>query len=131
MNALPITTLYAGLLAFVLLWLSIAVIGHRRRAKVSLGTGEDKGLLQATRAHANFCEYTPLCLILLALLEASGSGAWLLHGLGVLLVAGRVTHGIGLMHQPGSFRLRQVGMLATFTVLIAGGGVLVARGLLG
>jgi uncharacterized protein len=131
MNALPVTGLYAGLLAFVLLWLSIAVIGHRRRARVSLGTGEDKGLLQATRAHGNFCEYTPFCLILLALLEAGGASAWLLHGLGLLLLVGRVAHGAGLMHQPKSFLLRQVGMLATFTVLGLGGLVLAARSLLG
>lgn len=131
MNALPITALYAGLLVFVLLWLSIAVIGHRRRARVSLGTGEDKELLQATRAHANFCEYTPFCLILLALLELGGTVPWLLHALGLLLLAGRIAHGVGLMHQQGSFRLRQFGMLGTFTVLILGGAMLVARFLLG
>ncbi len=130
MNALPVTGLYAGLLAFVLLWLSIAVIGHRRRARVSLGTGEDKGLLQASRAHANFCEYTPFCLILLGLLEAGGASAWLLHGLGLLLLGGRIAHGAGLMHQPKSFLLRQIGMLATFTVLGVGGVVLVVRSLL-
>ncbi|MBB3899900.1 MAPEG family protein [Roseococcus suduntuyensis] len=131
MSALPITALYAGLLAFVLLWLSIAVIGHRRRSRVSLGTGEDKALLQATRAHANFCEYTPFGLILLALLEAGGTAGWMLHALGLLLLAGRLAHGVGLMHQKGSIRLRQVGMLCTFTVLILGGAMLVAQGLLG
>jgi len=131
MNALPITALYAGLLAFVLLWLSIAVIGHRRRAGVALGTGDDKGLLQATRAHANFCEYAPFGLIMLGLLEAGGTGAWLLHGLGLLLLGGRIAHGIGLMHQPGSFRLRQIGMFATFAVLVLGGAALVAGSLLG
>lgn len=130
MIALPVTSLYAGLLAFVLLWLSIAVIGHRRRARVSLGTGEDKGLLQATRAHGNFIEYTPFCLILLALLEAGGSAGWLLHALGLLLLAGRVAHGVGLMHQPKSFLLRQLGMAATFTVLGLGGALLVARSFL-
>lgn len=129
MNALPVTGLYAGLLAFVLLWLSIAVIVHRRRARVSLGTGEDKGLLQAARAHANFCEYAPLCLIMLGLLEAGGAAALLLHGLGLLLLVGRITHGAGLMHQPKSFLLRQIGMLATFTVLILGGAMLVVRSL--
>jgi hypothetical protein len=130
MNALPVTSLYAGLLAFVLLWLSMAVIGHRRRTRVLLGVSEDRGLLQATRAHGNFAEYAPLCLILLALLEVDGSWPWLLHALGVLLVGGRVAHGAGLMHQPNSFRLRQVGMLATFLVLGLGGAVLVVRGVL-
>lgn len=130
MTALPVTSLYAGLLAFVLLWLSVVVIGHRRRSRVSLGAGQDEGLLQATRAHGNFIEYTPFCLILLALLEASGSAAWLLHALGLLLLAGRVAHGVGLMHQPNSFLLRQLGMAATFTVLGLGGALLVAHGFL-
>jgi uncharacterized protein len=131
MSALPITGLYAGLLAFVLLWLSVVVIGHRRRARVSLGTGEDTGLLQATRAHANFGEYAPLCLILVALLEAAGASALLLHVLGLLLLGGRIAHGVGLMHQPKSFLLRQIGMMATFTVLAVGGAVLVVRSVLG
>lgn len=131
MPPLPVTGLYAGLLAFVLLWLSVAVIRNRRRARVALGTGEDKGLLRATRAHGNFCEYTPLCLILLGLLEAGGLSAWMLHALGLLLLAGRISHGIGLMHQEGSFLLRQVGMMATFAVLVLGGAGLVVRSLPG
>jgi len=131
MIALPVTGLYAGLLAFVLLWLSIAVIGHRRRARVALGTGEDKALLAASRAHGNFTEYAPFCLILLALLEADGAPAWLLHPLGLLLLGGRIAHGIGLMHQQGSFRLRQIGMMGTFTVLGVAGAMLVARFVLG
>lgn len=131
MNALPVTSLYAGLLAFVLLWLSIEVIRNRRRSRVSLGTGEDKALLAASRAHGNFTEYAPLCLILLALLEAGGTAGWMLHALGLMLVAGRIAHGLGLIYQKGSFRLRQVGMLGTFTVLILGGALLVVRGALG
>jgi hypothetical protein len=126
MTPLPITSFYAALLAGLLVWLSIRVIGERRRARIAVGTGEDQGLLRASRAQANFVEYVPMALILVALLEAAGTGPFLLHALGVALLGGRVVHGLGIVRQPEDFRLRQIGMSLTFGVLIAGAALLLA-----
>jgi uncharacterized membrane protein YecN with MAPEG domain len=127
MAPLYVTSLYAALLGFVLLWLSIRVIGHRRRARVAIGTGEDQGLLRASRAQGNFVEYVPMALILLALLEISGASALMLHALGAGLLGGRVAHGIGIAQQPENLKLRQIGMALTFGVLGAGSALLLLR----
>ena len=44
------------------------------------------------RRHANFIEYVPLALILIALLEMQAVTAWAIHGLCVTLIVGRAMH---------------------------------------
>jgi uncharacterized membrane protein YecN with MAPEG domain len=127
MTALPVTSFYAAPLALLLVWLSIRVIQNRVRARVAIGLGEDEALLRASRAQANFIEYVPMALILLALLEASGASALLLHALGAGLLAGRLAHGIGIAQMPENLRLRQIGMALTFGVLGAGAALLLLR----
>jgi uncharacterized protein len=62
----PATALWAALLAPVCLWLSMRVIGQRRRARIAIGTGGDPALERAMRAQANFAEYVPFALVLMA-----------------------------------------------------------------
>ncbi len=66
---MPITAFYAALLAVLFLVLSFRVIGVRRGQRVEIGDGGDKELLRRMRVHANFAEYVPLALVLLALAE--------------------------------------------------------------
>lgn len=112
-----ITPVYAALLALVFLVLSVRVIRVRRGAKIALGDGEDKTLLSRTRAHGNFAEYTPLALVLILMVEMQGGPGWLIHGLGVLLLAGRIAHPWGLTREPKDFRGRVAGMMMTFFAL--------------
>ena len=93
---MPITAMYAGLLAIVLIVLSFRVIGVRRAEKISLGDGANRDLLSRIRAHANFTEYTPMALILIGLLESLKGPAPAVHGLGAALVLGRVAHAYAL-----------------------------------
>ncbi len=116
--ALTVTPIYAGLLGLLLVWLSVAVILHRLRARVSVGDGADKGLAKAIRVQANFTEYAPLGLILLAISELQGAPVLALHGLGGLLLAGRVLHAVGYGRTPQIVGLRQLGMGLTFTMLV-------------
>ena len=94
---LPATSLYAGLLGLMLVLLSALVIRVRIRARVSLGDGGDDALVRAIRAQANFAEYTPMALVLIALAEIQGAPGWVIHLLGLTLLAGRVAHAVGLM----------------------------------
>lgn len=112
------TTLWAALLAPVCLWLSLRVIGERRRAGVAIGWGGDPALERAVRAQGNFAEYVPFALVLLALAEAGGTPGWVIHPLGAALLAGRIAHGWGIVRQPEDFRFRVGGMAATFSVII-------------
>lgn len=116
---LIITGLYAGLLGLVFLFLSIQVIKFRRKHMISLGDGDNADLQKATRAHANFSEYTPLCLVLLLVAELTSQADIFLHVCGALLVYGRVAHAYGLVTKTGASMGRISGMLATFAVLLA------------
>ena len=111
------TAFWAALLAPVYLWLSVRVIRLRRGAGVSIGTGGDAALERAMRAQANFAEYVPFALVLLALAEAGGTPGWIIHPLGAALPAGRIAHGMGIVRQPEDFRFRVGGMVATFSVI--------------
>lgn len=113
------TTLWAALLAPVCLWLSLRVIGERRRAGVAIGAGDDLVLERAIRAQGNFAEYVPFALVLLALAEAGGTPGWVIHPLGAALLAGRIAHGWGIVRQPEDYRFRVGGMMATFAVIAA------------
>jgi uncharacterized membrane protein YecN with MAPEG domain len=84
---------------------------------VPIGTGGDAALERAVRAQANFSEYVPFALVLLALAEAGGTPGWVIHPLGAALLAGRIAHGAGIMGQPEDFRFRVAGMMATFGVI--------------
>jgi hypothetical protein len=123
---MAITALYAGLLAPLLIFLGVRVIGARRAARVPIGDGGDKALLRAMRVHGNFAEYVPMALILMALAESLATPALILHGLGLALVAGRLSHAYGLSQTKENFRFRTTGMGLTFTVIgLAGAACLI------
>lgn len=131
---MPITALYAGLIALLFLVLSARTIGARRAAKVEIGTatreGEDRELLRRVRVHANCAEYAPIALLLIGLLESLKAAPPLLHGLGAALVIGRVIHAYGLSQSPHNMPLRVGGMVLTLNVIaIAAVGCLWLGGL--
>jgi uncharacterized membrane protein YecN with MAPEG domain len=114
---MPITALYAGLLAPLFIFLSMRVIRRRRGAKVAVGDGGDMALLRRMRVHANFAEYVPFALLLMALAENLGTWPWLLHLLGLVLLAGRVAHAYGVSQPKETFAFRVGGMMATFAMI--------------
>jgi uncharacterized membrane protein YecN with MAPEG domain len=116
-----ITLLYAGISALILLGLSARVVGLRRKHQVGIGTGAVTALERAVRAQANFTEYVPLALLLIALLELNGLDAWMIHGLGAVLVIGRVLHAQGLNRSAGTSAGRFIGTLLTWLVLLVAG----------
>ena len=77
-----IVSLYAALLAFAFVGLSIRTLRLRKRLRIVIGDAGDTSMLRAMRVHANFAEYVPLALVLILLIEAAGGAAWLVHVLG-------------------------------------------------
>ena len=67
---MPITAVYAALLTLLFVFLSGRVIAWRRAQRIEIGDGADKELLRRMRVHANFVEYTPFFLVLMALAES-------------------------------------------------------------
>ena len=111
-------SLYAALLTLLFVALSIRVIRLRRRLQVALGDSGNEPLLRAISVHSNFAEYVPLGLVLLYLVEGQGAHPILLHGLGVCLLIGRLSHAFGVSRANEDYRFRVVGMALTFTTLI-------------
>lgn len=118
-----VTALYAGLLALWFVVLSVRVVNRRGHHKVSLGDGGIAQLQRAIRGHANFSEYVPLALLLLAILELSRFPLYVLHGLGATLVAARLLHGYALSFT-GHFRFGRVAGAGLTFLMIAIAGVL-------
>ena len=115
---MTVTPVYAGLIALFFVFLSFRVIGQRRAVRVALGDGGDRLLMRRSRAHANFAEYVPLTILLMALAELQAHPAWTLHLMGTMLIAGRLTHAFALSREPEVLKLRVVGMSLTFIALI-------------
>ena len=112
-----ITAIYAALLGFLLIFLSARVIAGRRAGGISLGTGGDPLFERRVRAQGNFAEYAPFGLMLLLVLETGGAEAWVLHGLGALLLVGRLLHAYVLAMTAEDGIGRVAGMILTLAML--------------
>ena len=120
---LPITAIYAGLLAIFALVLSARAGGYRGKAQVSILYGDPINweLAQRVRAHQNFLEYVPIILILMGVSELNGAGATMLHSVGALLIVARIAHLVGLKHDNMAHigRLIGAGGTALITLVLA------------
>lgn len=115
--ALPVTALYAGILALWVVFLLFQVVGFRRGEKVALGDGGSDHGQRLIRAHANATETIPLFLILLGLTEGLGAPSYALHLLGGIFTLGRIVHGVHFMKARPGITLRFVGMILTIIAM--------------
>ncbi|PKM21581.1 MAG: hypothetical protein CVV10_08655 [Gammaproteobacteria bacterium HGW-Gammaproteobacteria-14] len=113
-----ITAFYTALLLLLMLALAINVVRWRLKAKVSFGDGGNRDLNAAIRAHGNASEHIPLVVIGLALLEMHGASALAIHGYGATFVLARVIHPLGLMRPRAVNRVRQLGVVLTWLVML-------------
>lgn len=123
MEPLPITSLLTGAAALFLVLLSFPVANHRRANRLSAGDGGDDKFNRLIRAQANFIEYTPLALIVIGLLEASGFNQIFVCWTAAAFAAARVLHAIGLIWTV--IIARMLGAILTFAILLVGGAALV------
>lgn len=119
-----ITALYAGLAGLIYLWLTWAVIGHRRGKVISLGDGDNPKVAMSIRGQGNAAEQMPIILIMLGLTEMLGAPGYALHIAGLAFIVGRVLHGLHFNGYIG-FWARPGGMLLTLlTTLILALGLI-------
>jgi uncharacterized membrane protein YecN with MAPEG domain len=121
--------LYVGLLILMSLVLQFRVIRLRRSKLIGIGDGQDKELARAIRVHGNFTESVPFGmagLVMLALIDAQ---AVLIHGVGLLLLAGRIAHAVGLSRTAGKSAGRVAGMIMTLFALGVAALALIAAAL--
>jgi uncharacterized membrane protein YecN with MAPEG domain len=119
--ALTLVPVFSAFFAVLFVLLSINVIRARRKHKVGLGTGRNKSVERAMRVHANFAEYVPFSLLLIALLELNKANSLLLIGLCSVLLIGRLVHAYGVSMENERFAYRVSGMLMTFAAILVAG----------
>jgi len=112
------TALYSAILALIFIGLSLYVVKMRWKFQVGLGDGGNKEMMKAVRIHANFSEYIPLALLLMAFLESLIQTSALIHVFGVTLIIGRILHLLGLKKSIGTSQGRFIGMGITFVVIV-------------
>ncbi len=116
-----VTSGYAAVLALIFFALSAWVVAGRAGTKINHGDGGDATLSRRIRTHANFAEYVPLILILVALLEARATSLYIIHALLLPLVIARALHPFGMVAReksPRQFACRGGSTLVTWVVLV-------------
>ena len=113
-----VITLYAGILGLLYITLSAYVIKGCFKHEVSLGDAGNDDMIKRVRAHGNFIEYVPLALILIILAEFEGISEFIIHGLCISLIIGRLMHAFGLLEKDSSSIARRGGMVITFMVIV-------------
>lgn len=114
---LPVTLAIAAACGVINIWLAARLVRGRIRGKVGIGDGGDPAVLSGMRAHANFIEYAPIVLILMALIELARGPHIALWILGAIFVLARIAHPLG-MARPAPNPLRAAGALGTWIVTL-------------
>lgn len=109
-----ITPIYAALLTFMLIFLIRNVIKTRTKNRIILGDGNNAEMIAAIRMHGNFVETAPWGLLLMFLIEYQDGNFFVLHFLGLTLLAGRVLHAYAL--KKSLLPIRVAGMMCTFAM---------------
>lgn len=126
---LPITLTAASVLAVIGTVLATRAALIRVKSGILFGDGGDQDLIVRMRTHANFVEYVPLLLIMMALLEASGANSTFLAVTAAVLVAARVLHPVGMIiSKPNAFRAAGTASTTLLVLLYAGYGLMMAYG---
>ena len=116
MHVLP---LYAALFALLFVVLSVRTLRLRRTLRIAIGDSGNETMLRAMRVHSNFAEYVPFSLLLILLVEMQAAPPVLVHALCLCLLVGRLSHAFGVSQLKENYRYRVVGMILTFTTLVA------------
>jgi uncharacterized membrane protein YecN with MAPEG domain len=93
---MPVFFVCAGLLGLLAVSLTVSVGRMRMQKKIYLGDGGDPEMLAAIRAHGNFMEFVPLCLLLIYVVSDFYT-FWYVAVLSLALLLSRVLHAGGLL----------------------------------
>src|SRR3954468_807627 len=123
-----ITAGYLGILGLLYAALGLQVSRLRRGHRVLFGDGDNIKLRSAIRAHANFAEYVPLIVLMVAMLEMSGLAAIRVHLLMAALLLARLLHPLGMYVGPRTLRFQicRVGGISLTLLVLAVSAVLLS-----
>jgi uncharacterized membrane protein YecN with MAPEG domain len=124
-----ITAAYLGVLALLYAVLGLQVSRLRRGHRVLFGDGDNIKLRSAIRAHANFAEYVPIIVLMVAMLELSGLPATSVHLLMAALLLARLLHPLGMYVGPRTlqFQICRVGGITLNWLVLVASAILLLR----
>ena len=115
---LPVSLTFAGALTLLTLWLAYRVVRVRMAVGTLVGDGDNPLLRGRMRAQANFVEYAPFALALVALIELAGGSRTGLWAAALVFLLARVAHAFGMdIHRYNPARAG--GIIGTWLVLLA------------
>ena len=115
----PITAVYASMLAMLVVLLVVVVVKLRRSLRIGIGDGGNRDLARAIRVHGNAIESIPLFLVLLGVYELNHGHPNALHFFGGVFFLARVLHAWGLFSSGGASPGRVSGTIGTNGCLLA------------
>ncbi len=109
-----ISILFTIIFLIFYLILTIITIKERRSSKVAYGDDNNKKLIKAIRAHANFFEFTVFFIISSFLLEILDANQIYVLFVNIVFLLGRISHAYSMLKEKTLFRV--IGMMATFNI---------------
>ncbi|MBE69577.1 MAG: hypothetical protein CMO07_02220 [Thalassospira sp.] len=97
MLPLPVTIFIIAVFVLMLTVLSLMVSIRRAQLNVLSGDGDDNTLRRRIRAHGNFVENAPLCILLILAIEAILATSTIIWIVAAILIASRILHAIGTL----------------------------------
>jgi len=109
-----ISILFTIIFIIFYLILTIITIKERRSSKVAYGDNNNKKLIKAIRAHANFFEFTVFFIISSFLLEILDANQIYVLFVNIIFLLGRISHAYSMLKEKTLFRV--IGMMATLNI---------------
>jgi len=109
-----ISILFTIIFIIFYLILTIITIKERRSSKVAYGDDNNKKLIKAIRAHANFFEFTVFFIISSFLLEILDANQIYVLFVNIVFFLGRISHAYSMLKEKILFRV--IGMMATLNI---------------
>ena len=109
-----ISILFTIIFIIFYLILTIITIKERRSRKVAYGDDNNKKLIKAIRAHANFFEFTVFFIISSFLLEILDANQIYVLFVNIIFLLGRISHAYSMLKEKTLFRV--IGMMATLNI---------------
>lgn len=116
MLPLPVTICMTAIFVLMLTVLSVTVSVRRAQLQVRIGDGDDNSLRRRIRAHGNFVENAPLCILLVLAIEAILATSTIIWIVAAILIASRILHAIGTLTR--SKRIIPLAMLMQHITLV-------------
>jgi uncharacterized protein len=109
-----ISILFTIIFIIFYLILTIITINVRKSSKVAYGDDNNKKLIKAIRAHANFFEFTVFFIISSFLLEILDANQIYVLFVNIIFLLGRISHAYSMLKEKILFRA--IGMMATLNI---------------